>query len=92
MMNVSRKIERDKYNVSLTITRAMRGISQEKLYQELGLEPLRTRKKMFKAQLLFLQSNSNSKTIISFQINTFNLREWNELSTEIRNATSYHQF
>ena len=75
MKDVSRKIERDKYNVSLAITRAITGISQEKLYKELGLEPLRTRKKIFKAQLLFSQSNNNSKTIISFQINTFNLRE-----------------
>ena len=61
---VSSKIERVQYNASLAITVAIRGTSQEKLYEELGLESLRT---VFKAHILFLQINYNSKTIIPFQ-------------------------
>ena len=89
---VSIEIGRVQYNASLAITGAIRGTSQEKLYQELGLESLRTRKKIFKAHVLFLQTNYNSKVIIYFQFDTSSLREWNELSTEIRNSTSYQQF
>ena len=66
----SSKIERVQYNASLTITGAIRGTSQEKLYQELGLESLRSRKKMVKAMVLFLQVNYNSNAIIPFQSNT----------------------
>ena len=89
--SVSSKIERVQYNVSLAITGAIRGTFQEKLYQELDLESLRTRDKIFKAHVLFLQTNYNSKAIISFQFDTSRLREWNELNTEIRNSTSYRQ-
>ena len=67
------------------MTGTIRETSQEKLYQELDLESLRTRKKIFKVYVLFLQTHYNSKAIISFQHNTLNLREWNELSIEIRN-------
>ena len=73
---VSRKIERVQYNMSLAITGAVRGISQEKLYQELGLKSIRTRKK---AHVPLLQTNYNSKVIISFQSRTSNLRDSNEL-------------
>ena len=38
----SSKIESVQNNASLAITGAIRGISQEKLYQELGLESLRS--------------------------------------------------
>ena len=40
----SSKIESVQYNVSLAITGTIRGTSQEKLYQELGLESLRSRR------------------------------------------------
>ena len=40
----SSKIESVQYNVSLAITGVIRGTSQEKLYQELGLESLRSRR------------------------------------------------
>ena len=50
------KIERVQYNASLAITGAIRGISQEKLYQELGLKLIRTRKK---AHVPLLQTNYN---------------------------------
>ena len=71
--SVSSKIERVQYNASLAITGAITGTSQEKLYQELGLESLRTRKKIFKAHVLFLKTNYSSKYIISFQSDTSNL-------------------
>ena len=83
------KNELVQYNVSLAKTGAVGGIFQEKLYQELSLKSIRTRKK---AHVLLLQTNYNSKVIIPFQSNTSNLREWNELCTEIRNSTSYQQF
>ena len=86
---VSRKIERVECNMSLAITGAVRGISQKKLYQELGLKSIRTRKK---AHVPLLQTNYNSKVIIFFQSDTSNLRDWNKLCTEIRNSTSYLQF
>ena len=54
--SVSSKIERVQYNASLAITGAIRGISQEKLYQELGLKLIRTRKK---AHVPLLQTNYN---------------------------------
>ena len=66
--SVSRKIERVQYNAYLAITGAIRGTCQEKLYQELGLESLRTRKKIFKAHVLFLQTNCSSKAIYIFSI------------------------
>ena len=40
----SSKIESVQCNASLAITGAIRGTSQEKLYQELGLESLRSRR------------------------------------------------
>ena len=40
----SSKIESVQYNASLAITGAIRGTSQGKLYQELGLESLRSRR------------------------------------------------
>ena len=40
----SSKIESVQYNASLAITEAIRGTSQENLYQELGLESLRSRR------------------------------------------------
>ena len=78
---VSIEIGRVQYNASLAITGAIRGTSQEKLYQELSLESLRTRKKIFKANVLFLQTNYTPKDITSFQSDTSNLKEWNELRT-----------
>ena len=83
------KNESVQYNASLPKTGVIRGIFQEKLYQELSLKSIRTRQK---AHVLLLQTNYNSKVIISFQSDTSNLREWNELCTEIRNSTSYQQF
>ena len=85
----STKIRRVQYNASLAIIGAIRGTSQGRLYQELGLESLRTRKETFKAHALFLQTNYNSKAIISFQSDTSNLRKWNDLNTETRHSTSY---
>ena len=62
----SSKIESVQYNASLALTRAITGTSQEKLYQELGLESLRSRRSL----RLFLQTNENSKPVISFQSDT----------------------
>ena len=66
--SVSRKIERVQYNAYLAIIGVIRGTCQEKLHQELGLESLRTRKKIFKAHVLFLQTNYSSKAIYIFSI------------------------
>ena len=76
------RFKRVQYYVFLTITGVIRGTSQENLYRELGLESLKTIKKIFKAYVLFLQTNYNSKAIISFQSDTSSLREWNKLSTK----------
>ena len=43
-ISFSSKIESVQYNVSLAITGPIRGASQEKLYQELDLESLRSRR------------------------------------------------
>ena len=115
----SSKIESIQYNTSLAITRAIRGTSQEKLYQELGLESLRSRRwlrrmcyfyKLFKTQKpLYLFNLIPPKLNSHCHPNTYSVmrcrndyfkkffipyavREWNKLSTEIRNSTSYQQF
>ena len=46
---LSIKMEKVQHNAPLTTTTAIRATSQEKLYQELGFESLRTGKKIFKA-------------------------------------------
>ena len=40
----SNRIESAQYNAALSITRAIRGTSKEKLYQELGLETMKERR------------------------------------------------
>ena len=62
----SAKIESVQYNVSLVITGAIRGTSQEKLYQELGLESLN--QKMVKAYVLFLQIIKTQKPLHLFNL------------------------
>ena len=111
----STKIESVQYNASLAITGAIRGTSQEKLYQELGLESLRSRRwlrrmcyfyKLIKTQKpLYLFSlipqklnslrHPNTYSVMRCRNNYFKnsfipyvMREWNKLSTEIRNSTS----
>ena len=114
----SSKIESVQYNRSLAITRAIRGTSQEKLYQDLGLESFRSRwlrrmhyfYKLIKTQkLLYLSSLITSKRNSLRHNNTYSvircrndylkhsfipyvLKEWNRLSTEIRNSLSCKEF
>ena len=115
----SSKIESVQYNASFAKTGAIRGTSQEKLYQELGLESLRSRRwlrrmcyfyKLIKTQkplylfnLILPQLNSlrhpNTYSVMRCRNDYFKnsfisyvVREWNKLSTEIRNSTSYQQF
>ena len=47
------KLESAQYNAALAITRAIRGSSREKLYQELGLESLKSRRWYQKLCLFF---------------------------------------
>ena len=115
----SSKIESVQYNASFTITGAIRGTSQEKLYQELGLESIRSKRwlkrmcycyKLIKTQKpLYLFSlippklnslrHPNPYSVMRCRNDYFKnsfipcvVRKWNELSTEIRNSTSYQQF
>ena len=119
MNRSSSKIESVQYNASLAITGAIRGTSQEKLYQELGLESLKRRRwlrrmcyfyKLIKTQkslylfnLIPPKLNSlrqpNSYSVMRCRNDYFKnsfipyvAREWNRLSTEIRNSTSSQQF
>ena len=46
-----KKIESIQYNAALAITGAIRGSSKEKLYQELGLEYLSSRKSFFPSSI-----------------------------------------
>ena len=50
-----RKLDMAQYNAALAITGAIRGTDTEKLYQELGLEPLRNRRKLRRLSLFYLQ-------------------------------------
>ena len=50
---MSDKIETVQYNTALAITGAIRGISKEKLYQELGLESLKDRRWLRRMSLLY---------------------------------------
>ena len=47
------KIESVQYNAALAITGAIRGTSKEKLYQELGLEPLKNRRWLRRMSYLY---------------------------------------
>ena len=50
---LSDKIETVQYNAALAITGAIRGISKEKLYQELGLESLKDRRWLTRMSYLY---------------------------------------
>ena len=50
------KMESIQYNAALAITGAIRGSSREKLYQELGLEPLQQRR-WYRKLCFFFQIN-----------------------------------
>ena len=50
------KIDSIQYNAALAITGAIRGSSREKLYQELGLEPLQQRR-WYRKLCFFFQIN-----------------------------------
>ena len=54
------KVEYLQYNAALAITGAVRGTSREKIYQELGLEPLQQRRRYRKLCLFFKISKSQS--------------------------------
>ena len=49
-----------------SITRVLRGTSKEKLYQELGLEPIKRR--WFRGICYFLQINYQTKACASFKL------------------------
>ena len=115
----SSKIESVQYNASLAITGAIRGTSQGKLYQELGLESLRSRR-WLRRMSYFYKLIKTQKPLYLFNLippklnalrhpNTYSVmrcrndyfknsfipyvvREWNKLSSEIRNSTSCQQF
>ena len=114
----SSNIESVQYNASLAITRAIRGTSQEKLYQELGLESLRSRR-WLRRLCYFYKLVKTQKPLYLFNLippklnslchpNTYSVtrcrndyfknsfipytvREWNRLTTQIRNSTSCPQ-
>ena len=52
-MNICNKIESLQYNVALAITSAIRGSSKEKLFQELGVEYLSSRRWLRKLSLFY---------------------------------------
>ena len=115
----SSKNESVQYNASFAITGAIRGTSQEKLYQELGLKSLRSRR-WLRRMCYFFKLMKTQKALYLFNVippklnslrhpNTYSVmrcrndyfknsfipyvvREWNKLSTDIRNSTSYQQF
>ena len=119
LSSLANKIESVQYNAALAITGAIRGISREKLYQELGFESLKdrrwlrrlcclykivgTRQSAYLYDLIppFQRSSRNKGCIcerfcrtISFK-NSFipyEIKEWNKLDPEIRNAATYASF
>ena len=62
-----KKIEKINYNVFLAITRAIRGTSKEKLYQELGLESLVNRR-WFRKLCFFLKIFKNNSPRYLYRI------------------------
>ena len=60
------KMESIQYNAALAITGAIRGSSREKLYQELGLEPLQQRR-WYRKLCFFFQINWKQISKVSFQ-------------------------
>ena len=61
-----KKLESAQYNVALAITGAIRGTDTEKLYQELGLESLRNRRKL-RRLYLFYKIYKDQSLISNFQ-------------------------
>ena len=63
------KVESLQYNAALAITGAVRGTSREKIYQELGLEPLRQRR-WYRKLCLFFKISKNQCSKYLFDIIT----------------------
>ena len=55
-----KKLESAQYNAALAIAGAIRGTNTEKLYQKLGLESLRTRRKFRRLSLFYKIYNDQS--------------------------------
>ena len=68
----SSKIERVHYNVSLAITGTIRGTSQEKLYQKLSLESLRS-KRWLRRMCYFYKLITTQKPLYLFNLIPSNL-------------------
>ena len=59
-LSFHQKLESIQYNAALVLTRAIRGSSREKLYQELGLESLQLRR-WYRKLCCFYRTNTNSQ-------------------------------
>ena len=85
------KLESIQYNACLAITGAIRGTSTEKIYQELGLESLKSRR-----WLTRLSYNIPPiKVRHDYFKNSFfpsAITEWNKLDLNIRNSASLNTF
>ena len=85
------KLESIQYNACLAITGAIRGTSTEKIYQELGLESLKSRR-----WLTRLSYNIPPiKVRHDYFKNSFfpsAISEWNKLDLNIRNSASLNTF
>ena len=68
-------VERVQYNAALAITGAIKGTSQQKIYQELGFESLRFRRWF--------------RCLCIYSFIPYTIVEWNKLDADIKNAKSY---
>ena len=68
-LKLTDRLESTQYNACLAVTGAIRGTSREKLYQELGLEPLRLRR-WYRKHCLFYKVFKNEHPQYLFHLIT----------------------
>ena len=87
-MNICNKIESLQYNAALAITGAIRGLSKEKLFQELGFEYLSSRRWLRKLCLFYkIVVNKLPIFITMFQqlTNPIKLKQWQIFTYVLQN-------
>ena len=86
------KLESIQYNACLAITGAIRGTSTEKIYQELGLESLKSRRWFRKLCHFYKIFNEKSSSYLFNLIPNFNKVLNTRLDLNIRNSASLNTF
>ena len=88
MNHFTKNLESIQYNTAITITEAIRGTSSENLFQELGLESLKSNFHEKSLSYLFQLIPPNNKDFFFSAV----ISEWNSLDINIRKYSSINVF